>query len=137
MATRAPSAASKKTRTERTTSWLSKHGVMPKLPHDWTEKEVSLQQLVDLGMLSAAEAAEEVGAGPAPADGGGDAAAAPAAPDLSAKVLLTDSAQSPCALDARLSKLIQTRAHPPDSQMRTHACGRFRRTLDTYRHGMK
>jgi hypothetical protein len=44
---------------------------------------------------------------------------------------------SPCALDARLSKPIQTRAHPPDSQMRTHACGRFRRTLDTYRHGMK
>eukprot|EP00966_Prymnesium_polylepis_P142331 3286516-Prymnesium_polylepis.1 len=42
--------------------------------------------------------------------------------------MLTDSAQSPCALHARLSKLIQTHAHPPDSQMRTHACGRFRRT---------
>eukprot|EP00966_Prymnesium_polylepis_P297161 6865779-Prymnesium_polylepis.1 len=43
--------------------------------------------------------------------------------DRSLVLRLTDSAQSPCALDARLSKLIQTRPHPPDSQMRTHACG--------------
>eukprot|EP00966_Prymnesium_polylepis_P239741 5544088-Prymnesium_polylepis.1 len=43
---------------------------------------------------------------------------------------------SPCALDARVSKPIQTRTHPPDSQKRTHASGRFRRTLDTYRQGM-
>ena len=83
---RAPSAASRKKRTERTATWLEKHGIMPAIPHNWVEKEVTLQQLVDLGMLSHAEAAEEVGAGDAGGDDA-DATAAPA-PDLTGKVLL-------------------------------------------------
>ena len=58
----APSAASRKPRTERTATWIEKHGVKPALPHDWTEKEVTLQQLVDFGMLTEAEAAREAGA---------------------------------------------------------------------------
>ena len=71
--------------------WIEKHGIKPPLPHDWSEKEVTLQQLVDLGLLTAAEAAREAGADLAPAAADGDDAAdasAAAAPDLSIKVLL-------------------------------------------------
>ena len=104
-----PAPASRKTRTERAATWLAKHGVLPTLPHDWTEKEVTLQQLVDLGMLTAAEAAREagvvVGVVEAPDgdvdaagdDGAAAAAAAAPAPDLSMKVLLYS--QFPMAKD--------------------------------------
>eukprot|EP00966_Prymnesium_polylepis_P073598 1708526-Prymnesium_polylepis.1 len=56
---RRQSGSSRATKTARTAAFLKKYGVLPPLPHDWTQKELSLQQLVDLGMLSAAEAAEE------------------------------------------------------------------------------
>ena len=82
-----PSDASRTTRTVRTAAFFNKHGVMPPLPHYWTQKELTLQQLVDLGQLSAAEAAEEAGAAtPAAAAPAGDdeAQAAAPAPDLSA-----------------------------------------------------
>lgn len=120
--TRAPSAASRKTRIERTSTWVEKHGVKPALPHDWKEKEVTLQQLVDLGMLTAEEAAHEAGADLAPADAGGDdvAAAAPA-PDLSATVLLYSQfpqAENPLTEDwrklgERAVKTALTRPKPP------------------------
>jgi len=88
--TRAPSAASTAKKSVRTENWLAKTGNRPALPYDWTEKEVTLQQLVDIGFLSRAEAAAKAGATVAPAAGAdGDAAAAAAEPDLaSVKVLL-------------------------------------------------
>ena len=83
--TRAPSAASKQTRTARTAAWLEKTGSKTALPYDWTEKEVYLQQLVDVGLLSTAEAqamaASHAPVAAAPEGDGGAAAAAPA-PDL-------------------------------------------------------
>ena len=83
--TRAPSAASKQTRTARTAAWLKKTGSKTALPYDWTEKEVYLQQLVDVGLLSTAEAqamaASHAPVAAAPEGDGGAAAAAPA-PDL-------------------------------------------------------
>ena len=83
--TRAPSAASKQTRTARTAAWLEKTSSKTALPYDWTEKEVYLQQLVDVGLLSTAEAqamaASHAPVAAAPEGDGGAAAAAPA-PDL-------------------------------------------------------
>ena len=87
---RRQSGASRATRTARTAAFLKKHGMLPPLPHDWTQKELTLQQLVDLGLLSAAEAAEEAGVTmPPPAAPAADdaAAAAAPAPDLTAHKL--------------------------------------------------
>ena len=78
------SAASRATRTQRTYNFLEKHGIMPPLPYDWKEKVFSLQQLVELNVLSHEDAVAKAAALAPPAGDGEAAADAPVAePDLS------------------------------------------------------
>jgi hypothetical protein len=90
----AHSAASRRSRAKRRAVFLEKHGLMPPLPYNFSETEMTLQQLVDSSFLTLEEAKlEAMGEQPAAAveqgAEGADEADAPPAPDLSAiKVLV-------------------------------------------------
>ena len=89
---RAQSAASRKAKTARTKTFLAKQCISTPLPYNIVEKEVTLQHLVDSGMLTQEAAAADAVQHAAAAGGGEggmpDAGAPAAPPDLTIKVQL-------------------------------------------------